>query len=575
MALTAQGIADLSWVPSAAVAEVQLLKDGASAIYGTDAVAGVVNLILLEEPEDNETRARYATTTRTGRQEVSVSQTLGTTGEHGAIVGVASYVNDTALTVDERTRTADVARPENIYPSNKQLSVYVAGRYEPGDAWTLRGQFIQSRIEAEAAGFWPDGHLTLPILRDRLHGAFSADYEGEQGWKAAITAVGSREDTDFAFYVFPADALTWDRERSQVQRLTQSLWSLSAEGSGAINLFFIEDLAIAIGAEHREEAYTRQLRSPGVQSEGSGRLVDSLYAELQMPLIRQIHEDEVRDVLRLSFAGRYDLYSDVGGRRNPKLGMAWTPRVGIEGRFTWGQSLRTPTVGEESTSAGRGTDRHVGFYSFRRADGRGTEPVALLLGSTPLRPEASRHWTVGLGVGPEILKGWAVELTYFNISYRDRIVAAPVHPEVLRDPDLGNFIQTFATPAELQEALRQQVGGPVEYADRIGATYGGGEFGEHPQDVAVTYYDSRLTNAAVLRTHGVDVGVRYINGDLKTGQWQLGVDATLTRKLETVFAPEAAAVDFVGTAGYRRDGSSRARWRLRVRKAGAAHWSYE
>ena len=40
---------DLNVIPLAAIDRVEVLKDGASAIYGTDAVAGVINFILRQD----------------------------------------------------------------------------------------------------------------------------------------------------------------------------------------------------------------------------------------------------------------------------------------------------------------------------------------------------------------------------------------------------------------------------------------------------------------------------------------------------------------------------------------------
>ncbi|MBD4273557.1 TonB-dependent receptor plug domain-containing protein, partial [Xanthomonas citri pv. citri] len=40
------GLSDMSTIPSSLIERIEVLKDGASAIYGSDAVAGVVNIIL-------------------------------------------------------------------------------------------------------------------------------------------------------------------------------------------------------------------------------------------------------------------------------------------------------------------------------------------------------------------------------------------------------------------------------------------------------------------------------------------------------------------------------------------------
>ncbi len=67
--------ADLSLIPSTAIERIEILGDGASAIYGSDAVAGVVNIRLRNDFKGAETRARYGFAD--GFDEAQASQLLG------------------------------------------------------------------------------------------------------------------------------------------------------------------------------------------------------------------------------------------------------------------------------------------------------------------------------------------------------------------------------------------------------------------------------------------------------------------------------------------------------------------
>lgn len=546
-AISAQGLPDASTIPIAAVSHVEVLKDGASAIYGADAIAGVVNFVLKEEHDENETRARYAMTTRAGRQEVGASQTFGHSWEQGSIIAVGEYQNQTALTVEERSRTKDVPRPENIHPSNKQLSAYLAGWYAPAQNVKLRGQALRSRIERDAEGFLTGGRLSLPVTMDRMHGAFSAHHEGDR-WKTEVTAYGSREDTDFSFLAFSSPSPAWDVERSQIQHLTQSLWVASLETNTAIRIAPGVDLAVALGGEHREEAYRRALRSPGRQREQVSRSVDSAWLEAQWPGNDEETTRGGLDAVAVSLAGRLEKYSDVGSVMNPKFGFAWTPLEGLEVHWSLGRSLRAPTIGEEMSSAARGAQSRVGIYSFSSADGESSLPVAVLLGSTRLESETARHWTAGLTFEPELLPGWAFDVTWFDINYRGRIVAAPVNFDALREGELQSFVKSFPSAEELHAWIAGETGGEIVFVDRTGMNQTGGEFGANPQHALTLLYDGRLMNASVLRNSGFDAGIRYVAGE--GPQLQLGLSATWTKKLRTVFAPGAAAVDVIGTSGY-------------------------
>src|SRR6185437_6090175 len=76
---------DLSMIPLYAVERVEVVTDGASAIYGSDAVGGVVNIILGRNLDGAETRVRYGSVTNGSTTEREVGQTVG----HGWDTGSA------------------------------------------------------------------------------------------------------------------------------------------------------------------------------------------------------------------------------------------------------------------------------------------------------------------------------------------------------------------------------------------------------------------------------------------------------------------------------------------------------
>jgi iron complex outermembrane recepter protein len=80
---------DISNIPVAAIERVEILQDGASAVYGSDAVGGVVNLILKKRTEGFETLARFGTQTRGGGDELQASAVWG--GQLGRVSTVLGY----------------------------------------------------------------------------------------------------------------------------------------------------------------------------------------------------------------------------------------------------------------------------------------------------------------------------------------------------------------------------------------------------------------------------------------------------------------------------------------------------
>ncbi|WP_426020344.1 TonB-dependent receptor domain-containing protein [Brevundimonas sp. DWR2-3-1b1] len=98
--------ADVSALPSAAVERVDVLLDGASAIYGTDAVAGVVNVILRRTYDGQESRVR-ASAAQGGAEDIVVSHLIGRTWSGGGAYLSAEHQTTNAFSTLDRPYTAD------------------------------------------------------------------------------------------------------------------------------------------------------------------------------------------------------------------------------------------------------------------------------------------------------------------------------------------------------------------------------------------------------------------------------------------------------------------------------------
>ena len=109
---------DVSTIPWSAVERIEVLPDGASALYGSDAVAGVVNIIMRDDFQGAETRARYGTAVD-GRGELLVAQLLGThwSGGHAML----------AYQFSDATPLAAADRP---YAANADKTPYGGGNYD-------------------------------------------------------------------------------------------------------------------------------------------------------------------------------------------------------------------------------------------------------------------------------------------------------------------------------------------------------------------------------------------------------------------------------------------------------------
>ncbi|KRD79860.1 TonB-dependent receptor [Lysobacter sp. Root983] len=105
---------DLNVIPIALIERVEVLKDGASAIYGADAVAGVVNIITKKKFDGVEASVRYGQTFQGDGDETAVDLTWGMSGERGSIMAAVNYTEGGSVNMADRA-------PCGLGESNGQL----------------------------------------------------------------------------------------------------------------------------------------------------------------------------------------------------------------------------------------------------------------------------------------------------------------------------------------------------------------------------------------------------------------------------------------------------------------------
>lgn len=115
--------ADLSWIPMAAIAQVEILKDGASAIYGADAIGGVINFITRDDVQGLQTSA-HIDAPEAGGGAVYSSQTLAGFGD----LEQDGYYAMLALGMDRQEKLAGDQRGfSNGYQPERGLAPDTAG----------------------------------------------------------------------------------------------------------------------------------------------------------------------------------------------------------------------------------------------------------------------------------------------------------------------------------------------------------------------------------------------------------------------------------------------------------------
>ncbi|CAN5203430.1 TonB-dependent receptor [soil metagenome] len=99
---------DVSMIPLSAVARIEVLTDGASALYGSDAVGGVVNVVMRDRFDGVETRARIGGSTRGDLGQYEVAQTFGKSWSSGSVLVSAEFQRRNSLAAAARDYTANV-----------------------------------------------------------------------------------------------------------------------------------------------------------------------------------------------------------------------------------------------------------------------------------------------------------------------------------------------------------------------------------------------------------------------------------------------------------------------------------
>jgi iron complex outermembrane receptor protein len=109
-----QMFVDTNSIPTAAVQRVEVISGGASAVYGADAVGGVVNFILKDDFEGASIQTRFGDTQHGGNQEILVSGLIGAnTGDRGNVMlGLEHSTRSKQFNSERDWRIENAARPE-------------------------------------------------------------------------------------------------------------------------------------------------------------------------------------------------------------------------------------------------------------------------------------------------------------------------------------------------------------------------------------------------------------------------------------------------------------------------------
>jgi iron complex outermembrane receptor protein len=102
MGITTAGLQDLASVPSSIIERIDVLKDGASSIYGSDAIAGVVNIITRSGYEGAEANAYFGEYTQGDGTKQTYDFVMGFTGDRGSLTTSVEYTKEDPVMASDR-----------------------------------------------------------------------------------------------------------------------------------------------------------------------------------------------------------------------------------------------------------------------------------------------------------------------------------------------------------------------------------------------------------------------------------------------------------------------------------------
>lgn len=102
----ASAFTNIGSIPISAIERIEVMTDGASAIYGSDAIGGVINFILRDSYEGAETRLRFGSDDGGDRSDVLFGQSFGTSWDRGNVLLTYEYYDAEPLAMADRPFTA-------------------------------------------------------------------------------------------------------------------------------------------------------------------------------------------------------------------------------------------------------------------------------------------------------------------------------------------------------------------------------------------------------------------------------------------------------------------------------------
>lgn len=439
------GTLDLSRLPAEQVERIEVVKGPGSALYGSDALGGVVNIITRRPAPGTQGSLHLAVGSL---PTVDGTATFGLRGKQASLQAEAGYHRAAAvdLTPDDEGTSASAF---------DTLTGRVRGSYLPSEDLTLTGEVDLWRRASRGVDLGPALPGGVRAIYDRGNTTFT--WAGRAGVDARLGAhrlkvngqvSGFRDD-------FALDQRGRDGEGSldQTQRTTELLAELNAEWSGQLH------------PDHLVSAGTMAL----LETIGSPRISPERDQRGRFALFMQDEWTPVGEVLAVVPGLRVDVDTSFGASVAPKLATRFDVSAQVTLRASYGAGFRAPSFREqlllfENPSAGY-----------------------VVQGNPDLRPERGHNMSVEAEWRP--LAGLSVRAQAFHNWLRDLIQTGSAEPAAAGQPLRFRYVN-------IGRALTRGVEGFVTWSPWAGS---GLELSHALLDARDLDLDRRLEGRAVHR----------------------------------------------------------------------------
>jgi iron complex outermembrane recepter protein len=538
---------DISMIPLSAIDRIDVLTDGASAIYGSDAVGGVVNIILRSGFDGVETHASYGTDRNRDTTQTRLDVTGGGSWNTGRALLSLSDLDNTRLDASERSYSR-AAAPFTLVPSNGVYSAVGSLQQSVANELTLfaSGLVSSRRDVTEGKSLNLRAVTTNKNHSDQTFLTGGTEYRLAHDFRLGIVGTYSSYDvkTDQSYSTTAFRSETETGYRNIETKLSGAILELPA---GAVQF--------ASGGGYSRDSLSSSATNTTLISNLS-RASEFAYSEFFVPLV--FPAMSIPAINRLSFdaAGRFTHYSDFGGQFVPKLGLTWAPVGDVTLSGTFSKSFRAPDL---PTSNPNGTQnvlfplKAVGYPDSFSTDQSTVMYWVFGSGNPNLRPEKSTSYTVNAQYKPVWLDGFVAQLDYWNVRYSDRIAK----------PDPSGGANAIYHPADflylytLHPTAAQIAAVNVPGRNTLNLTSANIDDPDSIASVATVMLNTEVRNLALSAADGLDIELKYA-AQAGAVRWNAGLNGAIiinsTYQLTSTSSPQKA-FNTVGTpAGTRLKG---------------------